>query len=98
MRKLALAAGLLCVLAPAGAWAADLDGDDVGPPERRSYSYEDPRYSDMYGEPRRLPPPDYGYRPAPVPPPGPYAYRHEPRFAEPPPRYVEPPRYAGPEE
>lgn len=98
MKTLAFAAGLVCVLASTGAWAADLD-DDGGSADRRSYVYEDPRYADIYREPRRLepPPPDYRYRPLPPPAPAPYAYRPEPpRYSEPPPRYVEPPRYVPP--
>lgn len=110
MRKLALAAaGLLCALAPVAASAADLY-DGRGPSDRRAYVYEDPRYADIYREPRRAetPPPPPGYRPVP-PPPSPYAYRVEPpryvdppRYSEapryaPPPRYVEPHRHAEPE-
>lgn len=99
MKKLALAASLLCALAADGARAADLD-DGVGPADRRAYVYEDPRYADIYREPRRAepppPPPPYTYRPAPPPAPAPYAYRAEPPRYVDPPRYGEPSRYAGP--
>lgn len=96
MKKLALAASLSCALAAGEVRAADLH-DGADPSDRRAYVYEDPRYADIYREPRRAepPPPPYAYRPVPSPvaPPPPYVHRAEPPRYTDPPRYSEPPRY-----
>jgi hypothetical protein len=79
MNATLMAAAVMAVAVSVGSVtvrAADLDYDDVPPPDRHSSAYEDPRYRDLYGpEPRR----DYRFDPRPLPPvPPAYVYRDLP--------------------
>jgi hypothetical protein len=99
------AALLALSLGSTPSFAADLDYR-TPPSDRYGTAYSDPRYADIYGYQKPVPPQHYGYQhPGYAPPPPPHVpiphepvYKYPPRYSEDyaPPRGYAPPGYGPP--